>query len=663
MSLTRPPVAVRAAIVACVGLWLLYVLSLAFASGGAAANAFENGAYEVLLVAGGLICAARAIRVHEERLPWSLFAGALLVWAAADLYDLAATPTSYPSIADAGWLLFYPLIYTALWLLARARLRMTDAGMYLDGVLGGLALAAVASALVFEPIADAGVGDAAAVATNLAYPLGDLLMLVLVVGAIGLTGWRPGRSWILLAAGLLVAAAADTWYLYLVATGAYHDRSLIDALWPASMLLVAWASWQPTPEAPTVRFEGWRVLALPTLFMLSALVVEMWDHFRRVSEVAIWLATAAIVLGIVRMGLIFRENLRILARTRLEATTDVLTGLCNRRALLTDLDVELEAASAASPRVLALFDLDGFKSYNDSFGHAAGDELLARLGRRLSAAMVGHGGAYRLGGDEFCVLARTDVDGPAALLATAAAALREGGEGFAIASSYGAVLLPEEAADASAALLLADRRMYAAKHGGRDPAGRQTRDVLVTTLREREPDLHEHIEGVAKLALAVAERFGMSIEERYDVARAAELHDIGKIAIPDAILSKPSKLDEAEWDFMRRHTVIGERILASAPAMRSVSKLVRSSHERWDGSGYPDRLAGEEIPLGARIVSVCDAYEAMVSDRPYRTGITPQDAIAELRRCAGSQFDPNVVEVFATLPDWALAPPQPLRLG
>jgi diguanylate cyclase (GGDEF)-like protein len=314
------------------------------------------------------------------------------------------------------------------------------------------------------------------------------------------------------------------------------------------------------------------------------------------------------------------------------------------------------------PRVLALFDLDGFKSYNDSFGHAAGDDLLARLGRRLAAAMEHRGGSYRLGGDEFCILARADEEGSAALLATASAALREGGEGFAIASSYGAVLLPAEANDASAALLLADRRMYAAKNGGRDPAGRQTRDVLVTTLREREPDLHEHIEGVAKLALAVAETLGMSLEARHDVARAAELHDIGKIAIPDAILTKPGKLDDAEWDFMRRHTVIGERILASAPAMRAVAKLVRSSHERWDGNGYPDKLAGEDIPLGARIVSVCDAYEAMVSDRAYRTGIGRDDAIAELRRCAGTQFDPRVVEVFASLPDWALAP-QPLRLG
>ena len=134
-------------------------------------------------------------------------------------------------------------------------------------------------------------------------------------------------------------------------------------------------------------------------------------------------------------------------------------------------------------------------------------------------------------------------------------------------------------------------------------AGRQSRDVLLSTLTEREPELGEHLHDVAKLALAVGRELDMSPEELDEVARAAELHDVGKVAIPDAILNKPGPLDEAEWSFMRRHTIIGERILLSAPALRPVARLVRSSHERWDGSGYPDGLAGEEIPLGARIVA------------------------------------------------------------
>ena len=153
--------------------------------------------------------------------------------------------------------------------------------------------------------------------------------------------------------------------------------------------------------------------------------------------------------------------------------------------------------------------------------------------------------------------------------------------------------------------------------------------------------------GLLALARGVARRLGLPVEERDIVARAAELHDIGKMAIPDAILSKPGPLDEREWRFMRRHTIIGEDILNAAPALQPVAALVRASHERWDGAGYPDGTAGEEIPEGARIVAVCDAFSAMVQDRPYQAGLSVQAAVAEIKRCAGTNFDPAVVEAFA----------------
>jgi HD-GYP domain-containing protein (c-di-GMP phosphodiesterase class II) len=165
-------------------------------------------------------------------------------------------------------------------------------------------------------------------------------------------------------------------------------------------------------------------------------------------------------------------------------------------------------------------------------------------------------------------------------------------------------------------------------------------------LHERQPELHDHHNHVAELARATGGRLGLMHQALDEVARAAELHDIGKMAVPDAILDKPGPLDEDEWAFMRRHTLIGESILSASPALVPVAKIVRASHERFDGAGYPDGKAGNEIPLGARIVAVCDAYDAMTSDRSYRSAMSREAAIEELRRASGAQFDPAVVEAF-----------------
>jgi putative nucleotidyltransferase with HDIG domain len=191
--------------------------------------------------------------------------------------------------------------------------------------------------------------------------------------------------------------------------------------------------------------------------------------------------------------------------------------------------------------------------------------------------------------------------------------------------------------------------MYARKRRRRGGSRGQARDLLVRVIAEREPDLDDHSNGVADLAIAVGRRLGLDAEALDVLVRAAELHDIGKIAVPDTILHKPGALDGVEWEIMRQHTVVGERILAAADSMRPVANLVRASHERWDGRGYPDGLAAEEIPLGARIVCACDAYDAMLSRRPYKEPMSRAEAIAELRRCAGHQFDPRVVDVLAAV--------------
>jgi diguanylate cyclase (GGDEF)-like protein len=327
-----------------------------------------------------------------------------------------------------------------------------------------------------------------------------------------------------------------------------------------------------------------------------------------------------------------------------QALTDALTKLGNRRKLAADLEERMVGASAANPLALVLFDLDGFKGYNDTFGHLAGDAMLARLGGKLAAAIAPHGGAYRLGGDEFCVLlAARSAELPAAV-AAAAGALEERGENFAVGASYGAVLLPHEATTLDYALQLADERMYARKRGRPSIAADQTRDVLVRIMEAKQPSLEDHSGEVATLCRRVGRRFGMSSEQLDELVRAAELHDIGKVGVPDAILDKPGALNQQEREFVRQHTLLGERILNAAPALRPVAEIVRASHERWDGAGYPDGLTGEQIPLGARVIAACDAYEAMTTDRVYRAAVSHEDACAELRREAGRQFDANVVE-------------------
>ena len=639
--------------------WALWTVVLVTMAVYAAHTAFHFGSgwlyegvmYSSLIGAASVACFARAARVRHERVVWAVMGVGLAAWMGGEIYWSLVLNyedvVPVPSPADGLYLLFYAASYVALVLLIRGRMQSFRSSLWLDGAIAASCVAACASAVAFGAIVEATVGDPVAVAVNLAYPLGDVLLLSLVVASFALSGWRPDRGWIFMGLGLGLMAIGDGVYLFQSAKGTYVEGTMLDALWPAAALLVGAAAWQPVGTRVAPKLEGWRVIAIPAVAALVAVALETYDHFARISDGALVLATITLVLVTLRMALTFHENQMMIRQTEQEANTDALTGLRNRRSLMSDLERELELATAQDPRVLVLFDLDGFKQYNDAFGHLAGDGLLARLGARLESVVVGQGRAYRLGGDEFCVLFAPGPAGVEPLLASCSAALTESGEGFSIGASHGSATAPGEVTDATEALQVADRRMYAQKGGHRMSAGRQSRDVLLSTLTEREPKLGEHLHDVAKMALAVGRELEMGPEELDEVARAAELHDVGKVAIPDAILNKTGPLDEAEWSFMRRHTIIGERILLSAPALRPVARLVRSSHERWDGSGYPDSLAGEEIPLGARIVAVCDAFDAMTTDRSYRTKISERAALAELVSCAGKQFDPRVVDAFA----------------
>jgi diguanylate cyclase (GGDEF)-like protein len=617
-----------------------YVVGLVAApSGSGVAELVDNWFYAALFVAAVAVVAARAFLVADDRLAWSVLALALACTAFAEVYYLVASPEEYPSLADAAWLAFYPLVYVGIVLLVRRRARPLAGTLWLDGATAAVTAAALGSAVLVEVVLRTLEGSRSAVATNLAYPLGDVLLLSAVFGIFSLTGWQLERRWLLLGLGLILNAIADGIFLFQVET--YTQGGWIDPLWPASAMLIALAAWVDVRDTRELRFDGRPLLGVPACCALVATGILFVDHFAGINLLAVLLAATSLLLVLLRLVFTFRENGRLFALTRHEATTDALTGLGNRRRLLVDLT---EALAGATRTLLMIFDLNGFKGYNDSFGHPAGDALLARLAEKLASVPDRSGGAYRLGGDEFCLLQPLVEEDVERIIDTACAALSEHGEGFGISSSFGAVVLPDEATDASHALSLADERLYAQKQSRRDDSDR-TMQVLIEALTTREPGFQVHVEGVAALTLEIGRRVGLASAELDGLYRAVQLYDLGMLAVPDEILRKRGLLDEREWEFIRQHTVVGERILRASPALKDVSPLVRSSHENWDGSGYPDGLVGEAIPLASRIIRVCDAFTAMTAARPYREALTEDSALAELERGAGVEYDPTIASV------------------
>jgi diguanylate cyclase (GGDEF)-like protein/putative nucleotidyltransferase with HDIG domain len=406
-----------------------------------------------------------------------------------------------------------------------------------------------------------------------------------------------------------------------------------------------------------------RVTIVPFSLMASAalMLVVLWERSPFLS--------VALVGPLLAIQLYQRAIVGALRAMRL-ALTDPLTGLGNHRHFHERLERELRHAHEKRlPLTLCLVDVDDFKRINDRFGHPAGDRVLSQLASRLRQT----GEAFRLGGDEFALLLPGYDEGAALTAATSVVdriSTLELDQLGPVTVSAGVATSPAHAADRDELIRLADSALYWAKEYGKNRVRAYRPDVielaelkrlasgpdraarfraaasLARAVDARDVYTGSHSQRVADLAARTARRLGLADEEVELTRLAASLHDLGKLAIPEEILRKPGPLTEPERMVLERHPQIGFRMLESL-GVDPVAEWVLHHHERWDGSGYPDGLPGASIPLGARIIFVADAYDAMTSERVYRRRVTPDEAIAELQRCAGSQFDPEIVDAFA----------------
>jgi two-component system cell cycle response regulator len=441
--------------------------------GPGADELFQDGIYNMLMLGASLAVLARGALVREDRAAWLTMGVGLLSWSLGELYySLAIEDTSREhggsvSFADALYLAMYPCFYIALGLLARSRLRGMRMTMWLDGLIAGLGAASVGAALILPPILDSATGVHSSIVVSLAYPIGDVLLMIFAVGALGMTGWRAGNLWLPIAASMFVSAVADSTYLYQTATSSYRSGTWFECLWPLAAILLALAAWIPSVRVPVRQMKSWQMMSVPALALLSALAVLVYGNLSSQLALPALILAAATVLAVgVHLLLTLRENLALLAHSRRLSLTDSLTGLGNRRLLIGDLRRACRTACAEEPWELVLYDLDGFKLYNDTFGHPAGDTLLVRLSERLNSAVKPHGTAYRMGGDEFCVLFdRSRAPRNEDLVRSSVAALCESGPRFSITASHGAVSIPDETSDPASIMQLADQRLYRRKEG------------------------------------------------------------------------------------------------------------------------------------------------------------------------------------------------------
>jgi diguanylate cyclase (GGDEF)-like protein len=611
---------------------------------------------------------------------------------------------SSPSPADLGYLISYPFLLLAMLLLPNRTLSAASrTRILLDVLLVLMGLVAFSWYYVLGPTVMSQGGSMPAKIVIAAYPVWDLVLVGCVV--LLWTLFREisqRRVTVLLTMAVLVLTVADSIREYQALHNEYVMGTVLDLGRPLSYILMGLAAIAAlvvreqkgrqsetitSTPAPVGLLRGsprvWRYLlpyaSMPAVVALMIHVARLPDHPPLATGV--YVAGALLIeLVLLHQYLDYRELIAFANRNaRLEslAAADPVTGLPNHRTVVLAFDVECERARRYQRHCTALFlDLDHFKALNDSYGHPAGDAALREFAAVVRTVLRGVDILGRWGGEEFiAMLPETDPDAALAVAERVRAAVAAhtfwSAGGAHLTCSIGVATYPNDAENRDELIEMADRAMYSAKRLGRnqvrtagDPAvaalgdgvgfvGAREEAALVGTVEAlaamveaRDHATGKRVHDAAALAMRLALEMGLDTSEAHEVGLAGRLYDIGKIAVPDAILSKPGPLTDEESRVVQKHTVVGAMVISRIPALRALAPQVRAHHERWDGSGYPDGLAGEKIPLIARILAVADAYLAMTSDRSYRPAMPVDEALAEMDRESGRQFDPTIVDAL-----------------
>ncbi len=642
--------------------------------------------------------------------------------------DLVLHESPFPSWADVGYMTSFVFLISGILAMPTRRMRtLARLRVMVDSFVVTTALVTFSWFFILGPTVMSGDGSSLAKALGALYPLFDLTMLgcvmMLTMGSRE-TAYLRIRN--LLAVGIGSYVASDVAFGYLSLHGAYNSGNPWDTGWIFSNLMVGQAALclsrlqgseltkrDKTLEAPSPP-KFWRMV-LPYTFVPAVAVLLGYIWHEKVTgplALGVYISAATLLsLILVRQVLAIAENSHLYrylqdAYRELEAlaTTDGMTGLPNHRLFQERLRAEIVACRAKElPVTLLLIDVDRFKSYNDSFGHPAGDEALRIVGRILRESVRGNDLPARYGGEEFAAILPGTASAQAYVVAERIRTACE-----AQVFPYRQVTLSVGIAttfegEATELIERADEALYAAKNGGRNRVEIETSGImtvpvesdgfsypegwslqtsrahgidrlmnskddsdshpagpllsaLLAVLNSHSQELERHPDRVMRYCLRLAEQaaargaISITSSQMADLHLGAILHDIGKVGVPEEILRKPGALSDAERVIVDRHPIQGAEMLADIPSLSGALPIVRSHHERWDGTGYPDGLSGRAIPLGARLFALADTLDAMWSDRPYRRAMEYASIRDEIRRSAGTKFDPALVEAFLSIP-------------